>query len=263
MQLGGKEPTKTQKILTKLFWLIGTSRNAILVVVGGFIGYLFQENSEDGVIPFVVIGDVPPGLPDVQVPPFSHGDYTFIDMVTNLGSGLIVVPLVALLEDIAICKAFSDGSAVDATQELLAIGVSNIGNSFVQAFPITGALSRGAVNNASGAKTPLGGLYTGVLVIVALLYFTPYFYFIPKAALAAIIIAAVVFMVEVKIVKPMWRSKRSDLIPGLTTFIACLVIALEIGILIGIGVNLLFILYHAARPKISIETLLVSTLLPH
>lgn len=63
------------------------------------------------------------------------------------------------------------------------------------------------MNNASGVRTPLGNLYTGVLVIVALLYFTPYFYFIPKAALAAIIIAAVIFMIQYRVVKPMWRSK--------------------------------------------------------
>lgn len=75
-------------------------------------------------------------------------------------------------------------------QELLAIGTSNIVNSFVQGYPGTGSLSRGAVNNGSGVRTPMGGFYTGVLVIAAL-FLTPLFYYIPKAALASIIIAAV------------------------------------------------------------------------
>lgn len=101
----------------------------------------------------------------------------------------------------------ADGKPVDATQELIAIGLANIANSFVQAFPGAGALARSAVNNSSGVKTPMGGLYTGLLVILALLFFTPYFYYIPKSSLAAIIIAAVIFMVEVKVVKPMWRTK--------------------------------------------------------
>lgn len=96
---------------------------------------------------------------------------------------------------------------MDATQELFAIGVCNVASSFVQAYPTTGSLSRSAVNNSSGVRTPLGGLYTGLLVLIALLFFTPYFFYIPKASLAAIIIAAVVFMVEVKVVKPMWRTK--------------------------------------------------------
>lgn len=101
----------------------------------------------------------------------------------------------------------ANGKSVDATQELLAIGASNIVNSFAQGYPGTGSLSRGAVNNASGVRTPLGSLYTGVLVIFALLFMTPLFYYIPKSALASIIIAAVIFMVEVRVVKPMWRSK--------------------------------------------------------
>lgn len=96
---------------------------------------------------------------------------------------------------------------MDATQELIAIGMGNIANSFVNGYPGTGALSRGAVNNASGVRTPFGNVYTGILVILSLLFFTPYFFYIPKAALAGIIIAAVIFMVEVRVVKPMWRSK--------------------------------------------------------
>lgn len=151
-------------------------------------------------------------------------------------------------------------------------------NSFALGYPGTGALSRGAVNNASGVRTPLGNLYTGILVLIALLFLTPMFFYIPKAALAAVIIAAVIFMIEVKVVRPMWRSKskcngvyvvadalhclsfltsETDLIPGLAAFVACLVFPLEIGILFGIGINIVFILYHAARPKIRIEYLAV------
>lgn len=96
---------------------------------------------------------------------------------------------------------------MDASQELIAIGIANIANSFVQSFPSTGALSRGAVNNASGVRTPLSNIYSSSLVILALIFFTPYFFFIPKSTLAAIIIAAVMFMVEVRVIKPMWRAK--------------------------------------------------------
>lgn len=121
-----------------------------------------------------MIGDIPQGLPPVKLPPFSIAEIrnettgeiikageSFGEMISSLGSGLIVVPLIALLENIAICKAFSNGKAIDASQELIAIGTANIANSFVQGYPGTGALSRGAVNNASGVRTPLGSLYTG------------------------------------------------------------------------------------------------------
>uniref|UniRef100_A0AAR5PMB3 SLC26A/SulP transporter domain-containing protein n=1 Tax=Dendroctonus ponderosae TaxID=77166 RepID=A0AAR5PMB3_DENPD len=253
-------PTKSDRIINKSLWVFGTSRNAILVVLCGIIGYMFCRNGEP---PFLVIGTVPQGLPDFKLPPFGFSKEingttvvtTFVQMISDLGSGIIVVPLVGILENISICKAFANGKPIDPTQELIAIGTANLLNSFVQSFPGTGSLSRSAVNNASGVRTPLGGLYTGVLVILALLFFTPYFYYIPKATLAAVIIAAVVFMVEVKVVKPMWRSKKSDFFLGIVTFVSCLVLPLEQGILIGIGINLVYVLYHAARPKISVEKL--------
>ncbi|XP_043499066.1 sodium-independent sulfate anion transporter [Polistes fuscatus] len=247
--------TKKQKVINKLIWLTCISRNALLVIVCGLLGYFFSEHA-----PFQLIGYIPGGMPNIQSPPFGYikdenTTVTFIDMCTNLGSGIIVLPLISLMEDVAIFKAFSQGKSVDATQELIAIGLANVGNSFVQAFPGTGSLSRSAVYHASGVRTPMGGLYAGILVMLALFFLTPYFSFIPRASLAAIIISAVVFMVEVKVIKPMWRTKKSDLIPGIGTFVACLVLQLEIGILCGIGMNVVFILYHAARPKISVEKL--------
>ncbi|XP_037911072.1 sodium-independent sulfate anion transporter [Hermetia illucens] len=252
--------TRKHKIINKILWLIGTSRNAILVIVCGGLGFVFHNA---GGAPFKLIGEVPPGLPTFQLPPFSLSanesstgkEESFSDMVYSMGSGIVVIPLISLMETIAICKAFSNGKPVDATQELIALGIGNIANSFVQGLPVAGALSRGAINNASGVRTPMGNIYTAALVILALVFFTPYFFFIPKSSLAAIIISAVVFMIEVKVVKPMWRTKKSDLIPGLGTFFACLMLPLEIGILSGIGLNMIFILYHAARPNITVETL--------
>ncbi|XP_050432664.1 sodium-independent sulfate anion transporter-like isoform X2 [Adelges cooleyi] len=260
-----KEQTTAQKILNRSMWLIGTFRSSILVLFCSYLSYLLIEKTGHDVtsdnappIPFKVIGKIPSGLPSIDFPEFSvaqtnHTAVGFFEMVSKMGSGVIVLPLIALLENISVCKTFANGKTVDATQELVAIGLCNIGNSFVHGLPGSGSFSRSAVNNASGVRTPMGSLYAGVLVIVALLVCTPYMYYIPKASLAAIIIAAVLFMVEVRVVRPIYRSKKSDLIPGLATFFACLVLPLEIGVLIGIGLNLVSILYHAARPKILIE----------
>lgn len=91
-------------------------------------------------------------------------------------------------------------------------------NSFAQGFPGTGSLSRSAVNNASGVRTPLGNIFTSAIVLLSLLFFTPYFSYIPKATLAGIIIAAVVFMIEIRVVAPMWRTKSEFLLWLLLTF---------------------------------------------
>jgi MFS superfamily sulfate permease-like transporter len=141
---------------------------------------------------------------------------------------------------------------------MLALGVCNIVSSFVQSMPVSGALSRGAVNHSSGVRTTFGGIYTGIIVILSLHLFTPYFSYIPKASLAAVIIAAVVFMVEFHVVKPMWRTKKSDLIPACTTFVCCLFLRLEIGIVVGVGINLIFLLYATARPSVKVEKISVS-----
>lgn len=107
------EPKKWHVVVNTLFWLVGTSRNVILVVVAGLVGYHFASNAEP---PFRVMGDIPPGLPTPRPPPFGFTETkngTVVDvweMISDLGSGIIVVPLIAILEDISICKAF--GSSV-------------------------------------------------------------------------------------------------------------------------------------------------------
>lgn len=90
-------------------------------------------------------------------------------MISELGSGILVIPLIVLLEDIAICKAFSDGKTIDATQEMLALGVAGIANSFVQAYPGGGSLARSVVANSSGVRTTLNGLYTGMYLSLSAL----------------------------------------------------------------------------------------------
>ncbi|XP_050538263.1 sodium-independent sulfate anion transporter-like isoform X2 [Daktulosphaira vitifoliae] len=253
-----EQRTFSQNLINRFLWLVGSFRNSIIVIGCTTMSYIYVSSLEDSTnLPYKIIGEIPEGLPDVDFPKFyvKNGNDTigFVDMMSLMGSGIIVLPLIGLLESISICKAFANGKTIDARQELLAIGLCNIGNSFVHSFPGGGSFSRSAVNNASGVRTPLGGLYTALLVIVSLLFLTPDFYYIPKTCMAAVIIAAVVFMVEVRVVKPIYRSKKSDLIPGLSTFIACLLLPLEIGVLVGIGLNLMSILYHAARPKISIQ----------
>ena len=112
----------------------------------------------------------------------------------------------------------AEGGSVDATQEMVALGLCNMASSLVHSMPVSGALSRGAVNHASGVASPAAGLYTGALVLLALQYFTPYFYYIPKASLAAVIIAAVVFMMELHVFKPIWRTKSEFFVSSYISF---------------------------------------------
>jgi len=255
---------KFGRIMSPIVWVISTARNAIIVVICTFLAYgLDPEGGEtksnrNGT--FILTGKIDGELPPFQPPPFSYNGtdldkdfYDFGGMVGEMGIGVIILPLLAILENVAIAKAFSGGKPVDADQEMIGLGICNFMSSFVSAMPITGSFSRTAVNSASGVKTPMGCLWTGVLVILALGLILPYCAFIPKASLAAVIITAVIFSVEYEVVRPMWRSKKIDLIPAFATFFCCLFWALEWGILVGVGIQILLILYHIARPSVNVD----------
>jgi sodium-independent sulfate anion transporter 11 len=165
--------------------------------------------------PILIVGEVPQGMPAFKPPPFSYSKTTGNTTVEfSLGSALrektsalIVIPLLAFMEHITITKAFSGFSRIDATQELLVVGMSNIIGSFFSSMPVTGAFGRTALNFASGAMSPMGGLVTGTIVILALVVLTPQFYFIPKSTLSSIVIMAVIFMVDYEILGSIWKSK--------------------------------------------------------
>lgn len=141
---------------------------------------------------------------------------------------------------------------------MLALGMCNVFGSFFQSMPTTGSFTRTAVNNASGVRTTLGGIFTGCMVLLSLGFLTGSFQYIPKSTLAAVIICAMIFMVDTKEIVEIWRCKRIDIIPFVTTLVACLTLSLEFGIIIGILINVVFILYKTARPHIHVVSKKVS-----
>ncbi|EDW03691.1 sodium-independent sulfate anion transporter [Drosophila grimshawi] len=261
-----KECNGFQRAINGLIRFVGISRNATVVIGATIMAMQLEAN---GTNPFRLTGYIPPGMPSLALPPFSvepqpgnatagipavPGE-TFLEMVQSLGYGLIIVPIIALLESASVCKAFAKGKQIDMTQELFATGVANIANSLFSGYRCNSGLARSAINNASGCRTSMSNFYIGLVVVLALSFVTEYFSFIPRAVLAAILISAVIFQVQYQIIVPMWRSKRSDLVPGILAFITCLVLPLEIGIMVAIAANQLFILYHSARPKVTLEQL--------
>ncbi|XP_059155315.1 sodium-independent sulfate anion transporter-like [Physella acuta] len=241
------------RMLQKCVWTMGTAANAIVVIVAAGVVAIMENNGHNGTV--TVTGNIQAGFPTVGFPKFkmTDGNITMSagEIFSNIGIGVAIVPLLALVETMAIGKAFArdNNYKIDPTQELLAIGASNIVSSFFQSYPLTGSFARTAVNSQSGVKTPLSGVWTGGLVILALCVLTPWFYYIPRAALAAVIIAAVLPMVEYRMVVKLWRTDKWDIIPYVITFVCSLLIGIEYGILIGKGVSLVLLLYPLARPK--------------
>lgn len=91
---------------------------------------------------------------------------------------------------------------------MLALAICNIVGSFIRSMPTCGAFTRSALSEASGVQTVLSNIYAGILVLLAIMFLTPHFHLIPKAVLSAVLISAVIFMVDYQIVKPLWKTNR-------------------------------------------------------
>lgn len=238
-----------------IVWVTSTARNALVVIVAGLAAYSFEVM---GYQPFILTGRTARGLPCLQLPPFSeetsNGTIPFIQMVQDIGTGLAVVPLMGLVESIAIAKAFASQNnyRIDPNQELLAIGLTNVAGSFVSAFPVTGSFGRTSVNSQTGVCTPAGGLLTGAIVLLSLAYLTPLFFYIPNAALAAVIMCAVAPMFDVSIFKALWKVKKLDLIPLCATFLLGLW-EVHYGVIAGVIASGILTLYPIARPQIKVS----------
>ncbi|XP_061866850.1 sodium-independent sulfate anion transporter isoform X2 [Colius striatus] len=237
-----------------IVWTSATARNALVVLFAGLVAYSFQAMGWQAL---TLTGSIPRGLPALRLPRFSstaaNRTVPFLAMVQDMGVGLAVVPLMGLLETVAIAKAFAaqNNYRIDPNQELLAMGFANILGSFVSSYPITGSFGRTAVNAQSGVCTPAGGLVTGALVLLSLAYLTSLFYYIPKAALAAVIIAAVGPMFDAGIFSRLWRVKRLDLVPLCVTFLLCFW-EVQYGIVAGVVVSGVLLLYSIARPPVKV-----------
>ncbi|XP_045448685.1 sodium-independent sulfate anion transporter-like [Melitaea cinxia] len=251
-------------ILQRSLWFVGVGRNAFVVLIASVVAFFVHEDRNR---PFILTGDITPGLPVPQLPPFHTmiGNATIYagEMLSHLGSGLLVVPLVGVISNVAIAKAFSKGRTLDATQEIVALGACNIIGAFFRSFPVNGSFTRSAVSDASGVRTPAAGFYTGIIVLLTLGLLTPYFYYIPRAALSAVIVCAVLHMVDIAITKKLWHTNRLDLIPLLGTFVFGLILGVEIGLGCGVAIDMLLLLFYQSRPRLDIRYVNESSFPPH
>lgn len=197
-----------------------------------------------------VVGAIPEGLPSFKMPSFN------LDALGSLLSAALVISLVGFMEAISIAKAIAAKTKqrLDPNQELIGQGLSNVVGSMTQAFPVSGSFSRSAVNMNAGAKTGLSSVITALFVLLTLLFLTPLLYHLPQAVLAAIIIMAVIGLVNFKAVKHAWQASRHDGAAAVATFVATLAFAphLDNGIMVGAGLALGLYLYRTMSPRVAI-----------
>lgn len=217
----------------------------LLAVVFGILAVWGLGLTEQGV---KIVGLVPDGLPSVVMPDLSVSTFETLLPIA------LAISLVSFMESIAVAKAIQakhKNYKVEPNQELIALGLSNIGGSFLQSYPVTGGFSRTAVNDQAGAKTGMASIISALLIVLTLLFLTPLFYFLPKAILASVIMVAVFGLIDVKEAVHLWHTDRSDFWMLIVTFVATLALGIEQGILIGVALSLAIIIFQTTRPHMA------------
>ena len=219
---------------------------ALMAVVLGILVVSFMGLDQKGVS---IVEEVPSGLPQLIMPDLR------LETIQKL------LPLALTIAVVAFMEAYSVAKAIEAkrrdykvlpNQELIGLGAANLIGSFFQSYPVTGGFSRSAVNHQSGANTPLSSIISAVLVALTLLFLTPLFYDLPHAILAAIIMVAVSGLIDFSYVKELWQTNKVEFVLLMATFIITLQFGMVPGIVGGIILSILILLFKAANPHMAI-----------
>ena len=216
----------------------------IVVVLTTFISYTIDFEGLGGRI----VGVIPQGLPGLSIPPVDWK--ASIHMLPTA----FVIALISFMEAMSSAKiiAIKTRTQWNENQELIGQGLAKVTAAFSHAMPVSGSFSRSALNLATGAKTGMSSIFTALAVLLTLLFFTPLLHNLPKPVLAAIIMMAVIGLINLKTIKESWIAGKPDGIAAVITFFATLAFAPNIqnGILTGITLSLILFLFRTMKPRI-------------
>lgn len=219
---------------------------ALVFILGSsLLIYFAQLDSE-----IKIIGDVPSGFPNLINP-----------VITDMGMIIALLPLcfiisfISFVESLAIAKSLAakqDDMDINPDKELLGLGLAKVFGSFFQAFPNTGSISRSAINESAGAKTGFSSVIAAVLITLSVLFLTPLFYYIAFPVLAAIIVSAVIKLIDFKEARHLYETDRGDFWVMATTFLITLFLGIQFGIISGMALSIFFILKKVSRPHVAV-----------
>ena len=195
-----------------------------------------------------VVGKVPRGLPAFSI---TEIDYHIIGHLLPFA---VIISLLGFMEAISVAKAMAakTGQRLDPNRELIGQGLANLCGAAAKSYPVSGSFSRSAVNLQSGGISSLSSVFTSLTVMIVLLFLTPLFYHLPQSVLAAIIMMAVVGLINIKGFVHAWQAQWHDGAISIITFACTLVFAphLDRGIVVGVSLSILVFLYKNMRPKV-------------
>jgi sulfate permease, SulP family len=217
----------------------------IVTLLGIVVTYVFRLDQ----LGLSIVQDVPKGLPSFSLPSVEQS------RIAELFPIAITLALIAFMEAISVAKAVEEKhklNEVRPNQELIALGLSNVIGSLFQSYPTTGGFSRTAVNDQAGAASTLASFISAAIVGLTLLFLTPLFYYLPNTVLAAIIMVAVFGLIDIEYPKVLWKNRKDELALLLFTFIITLTVGIKEGILFGVLLSLLLLVYRSSKPHFAI-----------
>lgn len=247
---------------TSLVIVLGLKRIApvvpasLVAVAFGVLVVKVFDLADEGV---AIVGTIDSGLPSFGLP-----DVAGTDVVTLVGSCVGVV-LIGFAEGLGAAKTYAarEGYEIDANRELVGLGAANLASGLSSGMVVNGSLSKTAVNGGAGAKTQLSGIVVAGLTVLTLLFLTSLFEDLPEATLAAVVIAAVIELVDVPALIRLYRIHsnalgrlygpfaRPDFIAAVAALLGVLIFDTLPGLIIGIAVSMTLLLYRASKPNIA------------
>ena len=233
----------SHEILTKASPLLVIGLVAVGLIVSGFTSQV------------ATVGSIPSGLPkfSISLPSFS--------VATALLGSAVFIAIVGFVESVSMARTIGRrrGVTTDPNAELRGLGAANLLSGASGAFPVTGGLSRSVVNVEAGARTPLAGIVSALLMVFVLLGFSNLLSVIPLASLAALIIVSVASLFDSRVFLDALRFDRADALGWLTTFTGVLDLGVEQGIAIGVALSVANVLWRQSRPHIAVIGRLAGT----
>lgn len=216
-----------------------------MVAAGVVVGILRLDNA--GVS---VIGELPRGLPPIAPLPFD------MELIGELATGALAVAAIGLVEAMSISRSIASqtGQQLDSNQEFVGQGLSNIFAGIFSGYPSSGSFTRSAVNFKSGGKTPLASVFSGVFVLIAMLLLAPLAAFVPRAALAGVLIVIAIGMINIEEIKRIWQGARGDAVIMVATFFGTLFLDLEFAVLLGILLSFGVYILNTSVPQVRVVT---------
>ena len=165
-----------------------------------------------------------------------------------------LISIVGFIGSVSVAQSFAAKRRqdIDPNQELVGLGLANIGSALCGAFPVTGGFSRTVLNADCGSKSPMTGIISALLILLTLLFLTPLFYYLPKAILASIISISMMQLVSVRDLRNLWRFSKKEASLLIITFSVVMIEGMETGLIVGVILSILCFLWHTSHPHIAI-----------